>query len=58
MKAGCKMTFEGGRFGEYSSVNWELHGKRQEVINNEIILRGMKSSDCLDLVRLAREKRN
>lgn len=52
------MTFEGGRFGEYSSVNWELHGKRQEVINNEIILRGMKSFDRLDLVRLAREKRN
>ena len=57
MKAECKMSFEVEGKGNNSSMNWGLQGKRQEAINNEIILRGMKSFDGLDLEAIKREEK-
>ena len=57
MKAERKMSFEVEDKGNNSSMNWGLQGKRQEAINNEIILRGMKSFDGLDLEASKREEK-
>ena len=43
--------------GNNSSMNWGFQSKRQEAINNEIILRGMKSFDDLDLEASKREEK-
>lgn len=58
MKAGSQMSFENGRCGDYSSMNWELYGKRLQAINNDTILRDMKSFGGTEFVRLTRERRN
>ena len=57
MKAECKMSFEVEDKGNNSSMNWGFQSKRQEAINNEIILRGMKSFDGLDLEASKREEK-
>ena len=57
MKAERKMSFEVEDKGNNSSMNWGLQGKRQEAFNNEIILRGMKSFDGLDLQASKREEK-
>lgn len=55
VKAACPMSFENGRCGDYSFINWEPYGKKKEAINIDTIL--MEDYD-LELVRLTRERRN